>query len=126
VSSKPRIPLKTGRVADGWLPTLAYLPGGVANLEKMNTYIAEGAASAGRDTSRIHWLLNISGKFVRSGQSLLNGPPKQCAQDLAEITLTYGTIGFILAADDTPSIELFASEVAPATRELVAAQRARR
>jgi hypothetical protein len=47
-------------------------------------------------------------------------------QDLAEITLTYGTTGFILAADDAPSLELFASEVAPATRELVAAQSAHR
>jgi len=71
-------------------------------------------------------LLNISGKFVGSGQSLLNGPPKQWAKDLAKIMLTYGTTGFILAADDAPSLELFASEVAPATRELVAAQRARR
>jgi hypothetical protein len=98
----------------------------IADLKRMNTYIDEGAASARRDPSRIRRLLNISGKFVRSGQSLLNEPTKQLAQDLAEITLTYGTTGFILAADDAPSIELFASEVAPATRELVAAQRARR
>jgi hypothetical protein len=48
------------------------------------------------------------------------------AKDLAEITLTYDTTCFLLAADDALSIELFASEVAPATRELVAAQRARR
>jgi hypothetical protein len=116
----------TGRVADGWLPTLAYLEGGVADLEEMNTYIDEGAASAGRDPSSIRRLLNISGQFARSGRSLLNGPPQQWAQDLAEITLTYGITGFFLAADDEPSIELYASEVAPATRELVAAQRARR
>jgi alkanesulfonate monooxygenase SsuD/methylene tetrahydromethanopterin reductase-like flavin-dependent oxidoreductase (luciferase family) len=123
---KPRILQMTGRVADGWLPTLAYLQGGVADLEKMNTYIDEGAAEAARDPSRIRRLLNISGQFARSRQSLLNGTPQQWAEDLAEITLTYGTTGFILAADDAPSIELFASEVAPATRELVAAQRARR
>jgi alkanesulfonate monooxygenase SsuD/methylene tetrahydromethanopterin reductase-like flavin-dependent oxidoreductase (luciferase family) len=123
---KPRILNMTGRVADGWLPTLAYLEGGVADLEAMNTYIDEGAASAGRDPSSIRRLLNISGQFARSGRSLLNGPPQQWAQDLAEITLTYGITGFLLAADDESSIELFASEVAPATRELVAAQRARR
>jgi hypothetical protein len=92
----------------------------------MNTYIDESAASAGREPSRIRRMLNISGKFARSGQSLLNGPPQQWAQDLAEITLTYGITGFILAADDAPSIELLASEVTHATRELVAAQRARR
>ena len=123
---KPRILHMTGRVADGWLPTLAYLEGGVADLEEMNTSIDEGAASAGRDPSSIRRLLNISGQFVPSGRSLLNGPPRQWAEDLAEITLTYGITGFLLAADDAPSIELFASEVAPDTRELVAAQRARR
>ena len=123
---KPRILHMTGRMADGWLPTLAYLEGGVADLEAMNTSLDEGAASAGRDPSSIRRLLNISGQFVPSGRALLNGPPWQWAEDLAEITLTYGITGFLLAADDAPSIELFASEVAPATRELVAAQRARR
>ena len=123
---KPHILNMMGRVADGWLPSLFGLPGGVADLEAMNTYIDEGAASAGRDPSRIRRLLNISGQFAPSGRSFLNGPPQQWAEDLAAITLEYGVSGFILAADDAPSIELFAAEVAPATRELVAAQRARR
>jgi alkanesulfonate monooxygenase SsuD/methylene tetrahydromethanopterin reductase-like flavin-dependent oxidoreductase (luciferase family) len=123
---KPRILKMIGRVADGWIPSLAYLPGGVADLEAMNKYIDEGAASAGRDPSSIRRLLNIAGQFGQSGRSLLNGPPQQWAEDLAELTLRYGVSGFILAADDAPSIELFAAEVAPATRELVAAERARR
>ena len=123
---KPQILKLTGRVADGWLPTLAYLPGGLADLEEMNKHIDEGAASAGRDPSNVRRLLNISGQFARSGRSLLNGPPRQWAEELAGITLTYGVTGFILGTDDAPSIELFAAEVAPATRELVAAERARR
>jgi alkanesulfonate monooxygenase SsuD/methylene tetrahydromethanopterin reductase-like flavin-dependent oxidoreductase (luciferase family) len=123
---KPRMLHVIGRLADGWLPSLFGLQGGVADLEAMNKYIDEGAASAGRDPSSIRRLLNISGQFAPSGHSLLNGPPQQWAEDLAEITLEYGVSGFILAADDAPSIELFAAEVVPATRELVAAQRARR
>ena len=91
----------------------------------MNTYIDEGAAAAGRDPSSVRRLLNISGQFLRSGRSPLNGPPQQWAEDLAGMTLAHGISGFILAADDAPSIELFAAEVAPATRELVAAQRGR-
>jgi alkanesulfonate monooxygenase SsuD/methylene tetrahydromethanopterin reductase-like flavin-dependent oxidoreductase (luciferase family) len=122
---KQRLLKLTGRVADGWLPSLGYLPGGPADLEEMNKYIDEGAASAGRDPSKVRRLLNISGQFARSGHSLLNGPPRQWAEDLAGITLEYGVSGFILAADDAPSIELFAGEVAPATRELIAAERAR-
>jgi alkanesulfonate monooxygenase SsuD/methylene tetrahydromethanopterin reductase-like flavin-dependent oxidoreductase (luciferase family) len=121
---KPRLLKLTGRVADGWLPSLGYVPGGLAGLDEMNKYIDEGAASAGRDPSKVRRLLNISGQFARSGHSLLNGPPQQWAEELAGITLNYGVTGFILAADDAPSIERFAAEVAPATRELVAAERA--
>ncbi len=122
---KPRILKLTGRVADGWLPSLGYLPGGPADLEEMNKYIDEGAALAGRDPSDVRRLLNISGQFAPSGRSLLVGPPQQWAEELAGITLEYGVTGFILAADDASSIELFAAEVAPATREIVAAERAR-
>lgn len=122
---KPRILKLTGRAADGWLPSLAYLKGGLADLEEMNKHIDEGAALAGREPEKVRRLLNISGQFARSGRSLLNGPPGQWAEDLAGMTLRYGITGFILAADDAPTIELFAAEVAPATRELVAAERAR-
>ncbi len=120
---KPRILELTGRVADGWLPSLAYLPGGLADLAEMNAQIDEGAAAAGREPAAIRRFLNISGQFARDGRSLLKGPPQQWAEELAAITLEYGITGFILAADDAPSIELFAAEVAPATRELVAAAR---
>lgn len=90
----------------------------------MNEHIDEGAASAGRDPSAVRRFLNVSGEFARSGGSPLFGPPQQWAEELAAITLAYGITGFILIADDAPTIELFASEVAPATRELVAAERA--
>jgi alkanesulfonate monooxygenase SsuD/methylene tetrahydromethanopterin reductase-like flavin-dependent oxidoreductase (luciferase family) len=123
---KPRMLKLTGRAADGWLPSLFALPGGPADLEEMNKYIDEGAASAGRDPSAVRRLLNISGQFARSGRSLLVGPPQQWAEELAGITLEYGVTGFILMTDDAPSIERFAAEVAPATRDLVAAERARR
>jgi alkanesulfonate monooxygenase SsuD/methylene tetrahydromethanopterin reductase-like flavin-dependent oxidoreductase (luciferase family) len=123
---KPRILKLTGRVGDGWLPSLGYLPGGLTDLKEMNKHIDEGATSAGREPSKVRRLLNVSGQFARSGRSLLNGPPQQWADDLAGITLEYGITGFILAADDAPTIELFAAEVAPATRELVAAERALR
>jgi alkanesulfonate monooxygenase SsuD/methylene tetrahydromethanopterin reductase-like flavin-dependent oxidoreductase (luciferase family) len=114
-----------GRIADGWLPSLGYLPGGVADLEAMNKYIDEGAAEAGRNPSSIRRFLNIAGRFAPSGSSFLNGPPQQWAEDLAATALEYGISGFILAADDAPTIERFATEVAPATRELVAAERVR-
>jgi len=118
---KPRMLKLTGRLADGSLPTLGYLPGGFADLAEMNKQIDEGAAQAGRDPAAIRRLLNISGQFASSGNgSPLNGPPQQWAEELAAVAIEYGVSGFILAANDTATIELFAHEVAPATRALVA------
>ena len=68
-------------------------------------------------------LLNITGQFITTGRGFLVGPPEQWAEELAGLTLEYGVSAFILTADDAPTIELFAREVAPATRELVAAER---
>jgi alkanesulfonate monooxygenase SsuD/methylene tetrahydromethanopterin reductase-like flavin-dependent oxidoreductase (luciferase family) len=120
---KPRILKLTGRVSDGWLPSLGYLQGGPADLAEMNRHIDEGAAEAGRDPSAIRRLMNINGQFAPSNQGFLAGPPEQWAEELAGLTLDYGITGFILAADDAYTIEAFAAEVAPATRELVAGAR---
>ena len=54
-------------------------------------------------------------EFGAASRGPFNGPPEQWAEELAELALDYGMTGFILAADDAYSIELFASEVGPAT-----------
>jgi alkanesulfonate monooxygenase SsuD/methylene tetrahydromethanopterin reductase-like flavin-dependent oxidoreductase (luciferase family) len=120
---KPRMLRLTGRAGDGWLPSLSYLPGGTADLAEMNKQIDEAAAAADRNPRDIRRLLNINGQFARVGGGFLAGPPRQWAEQLAETTLDYGVSGYILAADDAGTIELFAAEVAPATRELVTAER---
>ena len=123
---KPRILRLTGRLADGWLPSLGYLPNGIASLPEMNQQIDAGAAAAGRQPDAVRRLLNIQGQFTRSGRGLLTGPPQQWAEELAGMAVEHGISGFILAADDAATIERFAGEVAPAARELVAAARATR
>ncbi|MEV4540725.1 LLM class flavin-dependent oxidoreductase [Micromonospora echinaurantiaca] len=123
---KPRMLRLTGRVADGWLPTLAYLPGGVADLAESNRVIDEAALAAGRQPTAVRRLLNIAGRFADTGRALLDGPPEQWAEDLAGLTLDHGVSAFILATDDPATIERFAAEVVPATRELVTEERARR
>lgn len=122
---KPRMLRLTGRRGDGWLPSLAYLPNGPSELKAMNAQIDEGATEAGRSPKAVRRLLNINGQFARAGTSLLNGPPQQWAEDLAGLTLEYGISSFILGSDSAAALDLFAAEVAPATRELVAAERAR-
>ena len=116
---KPRMLRLIGRLADGWLPSLSYLPDGPASLDELNAYIDEGAAAAGRDPRAVRRLLNISGDFTEVGSGLLNGPPEQWAEDLAAIAGDHGISGFILVTDDPAGIEAFGEEVAPAVRELV-------
>jgi hypothetical protein len=55
---------------------------------------------------------------------LLSGPPEQWVEQLAVLTREYGFTGYILAGDDPTAIARFGREVAPALRELVAAERA--
>ena len=116
---KPRILRMTGRTADGWLPSLGYLPNGPADLAEMNKNIDEGAESSERDPSAIRRLLNIGGQFSQQGRGLFVGPPNQWAEQIVEIAVTYGISGFILAADDQYTIETFANDVAPAAREML-------
>jgi alkanesulfonate monooxygenase SsuD/methylene tetrahydromethanopterin reductase-like flavin-dependent oxidoreductase (luciferase family) len=121
---KPRMLRLIGRAADGWLPSLAYLPGGTSDLAAMNAHIDAGAEAAGRDPATVRRLLNISGQFASTRRGFLAGPPAQWSDELAELALEHGISAFILATDDAATIEAFATEVAPATREIVTATRA--
>ncbi len=121
---QPRMLRLIGRAADGALPSLGYLPNGPADLATINRHIDEGARVAGRDPKAVRRLLNIGGEFAPSGRAFLHGPAEQWVDDLAGLALEHGVSAFILAADDAATIERFAAEVAPATRELVAAERA--
>jgi alkanesulfonate monooxygenase SsuD/methylene tetrahydromethanopterin reductase-like flavin-dependent oxidoreductase (luciferase family) len=117
---KPRISRMAGRVADGVLPSLGYLPDGPASYAEINKHVDEGAAAAGRDPGAIRRLLNIGGTFAPTATGRLNGPPDRWASDLAELNLEYGVSAFILATDDRTTMDRYAAEVAPAVRELVA------
>ncbi|MDG4768580.1 LLM class flavin-dependent oxidoreductase [Solwaraspora sp. WMMD406] len=111
----------TGRLADGWLPSSPYAP--PEQLPAMNATIDDAARSAGREPAAIRRLYNISGTFGRVGSGFLTGLPAQWAEQLAELTLTEGISGYILASDDPDSIRRFAAEVVPAVRDLVTAGR---
>jgi hypothetical protein len=68
-------------------------------------------------------LYNIAGSFSGNGTEFLQGPPKVWAEQLAGLALDEGISGFILMADDAPTIERYAAEVAPAVREIVESER---
>jgi alkanesulfonate monooxygenase SsuD/methylene tetrahydromethanopterin reductase-like flavin-dependent oxidoreductase (luciferase family) len=119
---KPRLLGLTGRLADGWLPSLGYL--GPDGLAAANKVIDEAAAAAGRSPSDVRRLYNVNGVFGRGG-GLLQGTPADWAEQLAELTLGEGMSAYILAGDDPDVIARFGAEVAPQVRELVAAERER-
>jgi alkanesulfonate monooxygenase SsuD/methylene tetrahydromethanopterin reductase-like flavin-dependent oxidoreductase (luciferase family) len=120
-SYKPRMLRLTGRVADGWLPSSAYLP--PDELAAANTIIDEAAVAVGRDPRDIRRLYNVSGSFASRSAGFLQGPPGQWVEELAALSVQHGIATFILGSDDPDVISTFAQQVVPAVREAVAAQR---
>ncbi len=120
---KPRMLRLVGRAADGWLPSLAYLPKGPDDLPALNALVDDGARAAGRDPGAIRRMLNVTGDFSRASTGFLAGPPGQWVEELAGLTLEHGITTFVLGSDEPRAIQIFAQEVAPAVRELVAAER---
>jgi alkanesulfonate monooxygenase SsuD/methylene tetrahydromethanopterin reductase-like flavin-dependent oxidoreductase (luciferase family) len=118
---KPRMLALTGRLADGWLPSVGYLQPG--DLAAGNAIIDDAADQAGRSPRAIRRLLNVSGQFLSAGRGPLQGPAEQWAVELADYALSDGISAFILASDDPDDVRRFAGEVAPAVRELVSTER---
>jgi alkanesulfonate monooxygenase SsuD/methylene tetrahydromethanopterin reductase-like flavin-dependent oxidoreductase (luciferase family)/hemerythrin-like domain-containing protein len=121
---KPRMLRMTGRAADGWLPSVHGLPGGLAELDAGNAIIDQAAAAAGRDPAAVRRLVNILGQYHATSSGLQAGPPGNWAEYLADLALNHGIAGFILMSDDPSAIRHFGQDIAPAVRELVAAGRA--
>jgi alkanesulfonate monooxygenase SsuD/methylene tetrahydromethanopterin reductase-like flavin-dependent oxidoreductase (luciferase family) len=112
----------TGELADGWLPSSPYAP--PDQLAGMNAVIDAAAIAAGRSPGDVRRIYNVNGSFADGGSQFLQGPPKVWVEQLAGLALDEGISGFVLTVDDTTMIDRFAAEVAPAVRELVAAERA--
>ncbi|MGG5260776.1 LLM class flavin-dependent oxidoreductase [Phycicoccus avicenniae] len=119
---KPRMLRLTGRLADGWLPSMGYADPDA--LGEMNAVIDEAATGAGRAPEDVRRLYNVFPG--RSGGSGLVGRPADWAEQLASLTLEHGMSTFVLGTDDPGVVQAWAHEVGPALRELVAAERERR
>ncbi len=117
---KPRMLALTGRLGDGWLPSVPYMER--AQLASGNAAI--DAAAAGREPAAVRRLLNVSGSYAGGEPGPTEGPTEQWIEELAGLAVEHGFSTFVAMADDARTIELFATEVAPAVRELVAAERA--
>jgi hemerythrin-like domain-containing protein len=118
---KPRMLELTGRLADGWLPSLGYAA--PEELAGMNERIDAAATEAGRDPAAVRRLYNVNGSFT--GDGFLQGPPSVWVEQLAGLALDEGISGFVLMVDtaDRRDLHRYAEEVVPAVRELVQAER---
>jgi alkanesulfonate monooxygenase SsuD/methylene tetrahydromethanopterin reductase-like flavin-dependent oxidoreductase (luciferase family) len=114
---KPRSLALTGRVADGWVPSLGWAtPDLVPGLVKR---IDEAAEQAGRDPNEIRRVYNISGTIADGpARGLLDGSPEHWVETLTGFAADLGFDTFIFWPGDEPELQLerFAQEVAPALR----------
>ena len=106
---RPRMLRLVGERADGWLPSLSYLRGPEA-LGELNAAIDAAASAAGRAPSAVRRLVNLDADMAD-------------ADLLTDLALRPGVSGFIVTGDDPAVITRLGAEVAPRTRDAVAAAR---
>ena len=101
----PRMLALTGRLADGWVPSLPYAP--PARLPAMHQRIDAAAVQAGRDPAAIRRICNISGRITDgSSRGLLNGPVDQWVEELTTLTVVYGMDSYVLMLGESPAQQL--------------------
>jgi alkanesulfonate monooxygenase SsuD/methylene tetrahydromethanopterin reductase-like flavin-dependent oxidoreductase (luciferase family) len=114
---KPRALALTGRVADGWVPSLNWAtPDRVPELAR---HVDEAARAAGREPSEIRRVYNVSGRIADgSVRGLLDGPADHWVRTLTSFADELGFDTFIFWPGDEPvaQLERFAEDVVSALR----------
>jgi alkanesulfonate monooxygenase SsuD/methylene tetrahydromethanopterin reductase-like flavin-dependent oxidoreductase (luciferase family) len=114
---KPRSLALTGRLADGWVPSLSWATPEL--VPDMHRRIDDGAAAAGREPSEIRRVYNVGGA-IHDGptRGLLQGSPEHWIETLTAFAeeLGFDTFVFWPGEDPLAQIERFAQEVVPALR----------
>ena len=125
----PRTLALTGRLADGWVPSLSYMEPGKTT--EASALIDAAAQAAGRDPAAIRRILNINGRFAATAEPMtatqgqqIVGPASHWVTVLSELAVAEGFSSFILwTSPDPEALRRFLAEVAPAVRERVAERR---
>jgi alkanesulfonate monooxygenase SsuD/methylene tetrahydromethanopterin reductase-like flavin-dependent oxidoreductase (luciferase family) len=117
---KPRSLDLTGRLADGWVPSLSWAtPELVPELQQR---IDEGAVAAGRDPGEIRRVYNVGGTIADGPiRALLQGSPDHWIETLTDFATELGFDTFVFWPADEPlaQLERFAEEVVPGLRAAV-------
>jgi alkanesulfonate monooxygenase SsuD/methylene tetrahydromethanopterin reductase-like flavin-dependent oxidoreductase (luciferase family) len=114
----PRMVRLTGRLADGWLPSVPRLP--LEEVPPRQQAIDEAAKRASRDPQSIRRIANVNG-IITDGESdgFLRGPARQWIDDLRRLRDDYRFDTFIFWGEGDPDEQLrrFAEDVVPNARE---------
>jgi alkanesulfonate monooxygenase SsuD/methylene tetrahydromethanopterin reductase-like flavin-dependent oxidoreductase (luciferase family) len=115
----PRMLGLTGRLADGWVPSLPYV--GPDRLPDAHARIDEAAVEAGRDPADVRRIYNIGGTITDGarGDGPLDGPVDHWVDTLARFAAELRMDAFVLSLDslaDHGQLHRFAEEVVPGVR----------
>jgi alkanesulfonate monooxygenase SsuD/methylene tetrahydromethanopterin reductase-like flavin-dependent oxidoreductase (luciferase family) len=128
----PRALHLTGELADGWVPSMAYVS--PAQASRSNAIIDQAAIAAGRVPSAIRRIYNIAGDIspvTESGSSdddkQIVGPREHWTEVLTHLAVDHGFSTFVLWGVPTaPRLRMFIEEIAPEVRARVSEFRAKR
>ena len=117
----PRALELTGRLADGWIPSMPYLPPRVAP-SRMDV-VREAASRAGRDPDALDYAYNVGvrvgGPTPDDPERQVAGEPEEVVERLLELTeLGFTVLNLWLSGRRGEQLERFGSEVLPALRRL--------
>jgi alkanesulfonate monooxygenase SsuD/methylene tetrahydromethanopterin reductase-like flavin-dependent oxidoreductase (luciferase family) len=115
----PRMVRLTGRLADGWLPSVPRMP--LDEIPAKQTAIDEAAKRAGREPTAIRRAANVAGTITSDGEprsGFLNGPATAWVEDLRTLQRDYGFDTFVFWGEGDPDEQLrrFAEDVVPELR----------
>jgi alkanesulfonate monooxygenase SsuD/methylene tetrahydromethanopterin reductase-like flavin-dependent oxidoreductase (luciferase family) len=106
---KPRMLRITGALADGWIPSMSYMP--PEQVPDAMQRVDDAAAAEGREPNSVKRIYN-----------LIADAPLTCEQ-LADFATDLGFDTFIFSPGDQHELERLAGELIPAVREEVARRR---
>jgi alkanesulfonate monooxygenase SsuD/methylene tetrahydromethanopterin reductase-like flavin-dependent oxidoreductase (luciferase family) len=115
----PRSLAITGRLADGWIPSLGYAS--ADELVQMRKRLLEAAREVGRDAAAITCAVNLDIRVdarAKGDESLVAGSPEAVAERLGTFAAAgFSAFNFMLdAVDGGEQAERLASEVIPLVR----------
>ena len=114
----------TGRLADGWIPSLGHAPR--ERLPRMREQVLTAARQAGRDPAGITCALNVQVRVdagAVADPSLVAGPPSAVAEDLAGfVRMGFTALNLILAEPGVEQAGRLAREVLPQVTAAAAAR----